>query len=65
MPDGQKKGRVLASGNNGGTPTTLSNLIREGKSAQIYSSIQTGGNFKMQTLETALKEIYLKKLCDF
>jgi twitching motility protein PilT len=37
----------------------MSNLIREGKTAQIYSQIQTGGKFGMQTLEKALAELYL------
>jgi twitching motility protein PilT len=30
------------------------NLIREGKNHQIYSAIQTGGKFGMQTMDAAL-----------
>jgi twitching motility protein PilT len=30
------------------------NLIREGKTHQIYSAIQTGGNVGMQTMDTSL-----------
>lgn len=34
------------------------NLIREGKTHQIISSIQTGGKLGMRTLESAVKELY-------
>ncbi|PLS67547.1 MAG: twitching motility protein PilT, partial [Cyanobacteria bacterium M5B4] len=36
----------------------ISNLIREGKTAQMYGFIQTGGKEGMQTLETALTNLY-------
>jgi twitching motility protein PilT len=36
----------------------ISNLIREGKTAQIYSAIQTGGKLGMQTLERVLADMY-------
>ncbi len=56
-PDGTKKGRVMAQEilikNN-----AVANMIREGKSAQLYSAIQTGAGQGMQTLETALSELY-------
>jgi twitching motility protein PilT len=32
----------------------IRNLIREGKTHQIYSAIQTGGNVGMQTMDTSL-----------
>ncbi len=61
QPDGTKKGRVMAQEimvkNN-----AISNMIREGKSAQLYSAIQTGANQGMQTLEAALAALYKKKL---
>ena len=38
----------------------ISNLIREGKTSQIYSAIQTGRKEGMQTLEAALAELYKK-----
>jgi twitching motility protein PilT len=38
------------------TPATA-NLIREGKTAQLYSQIQTGGELGMQTLEKALANL--------
>src|SRR3954454_17652114 len=36
------------------------NLIREGKTHQIYSSMQTGGAHGMQTMDTALAELMRK-----
>lgn len=35
----------------------IANLIREGKAAQIYSAIQTGGKLGMQTMEQALANL--------
>jgi twitching motility protein PilT len=39
-----------------GTPA-IRNLIRENKVAQMYSSIQTGGNLGMQTLDQNLQDL--------
>jgi twitching motility protein PilT len=39
-----------------GTPA-IRNLIRENKVAQMYSSIQTGHQFGMQTLDQNLQEL--------
>ena len=33
------------------------NLIREGKNHQIYSAMQTGGKYGMQTMDAALVEL--------
>ena len=49
-------GRVMAQEIMINTPA-ISNLIREGKTAQIYSQIQTGANLGMQTLERALANL--------
>ncbi|MGI6712968.1 MAG: type IV pilus twitching motility protein PilT [Bacillota bacterium] len=38
------------------------NLIREGKTHQLNSMIQTGRQYGMQTMESALKELVYKKL---
>jgi len=38
------------------------NLIREGKVHQIYSAMQTGGKFGMQTMDAALVELVRKGL---
>lgn len=53
----ERVGRVLAQEIMIVTPA-LANMIREGKTAQMYSSIQTGVEIGMQTLETALKDLY-------
>ncbi len=42
-----------------GTPA-IRNLIREAKVAQMYSSIQTGGNLGMQTMDQCLMELVKK-----
>lgn len=59
--NGEKKGRVMAQEImvvNG----AIANLIREGKTTQMYSAIQTGASQGMQTLETALANLYKKNL---
>jgi len=61
QPDGTKKGRVMAQEILIST-NAVANMIREGKSAQIYSAIQTGTGVGMKTLEAALAELYKKKL---
>ncbi|MGN0192798.1 MAG: type IV pilus twitching motility protein PilT [Candidatus Gastranaerophilaceae bacterium] len=60
LSTGEKKGRVMAQEIMIVNPA-ISNLIREGKTAQIYSSIQTGASYGMQTLEKSLQELYLQK----
>jgi twitching motility protein PilT len=49
-------GRVAAHEIMIGTPA-IRNLIREGKVAQMYSSIQTGQNVGMQTMEQCLQDL--------
>lgn len=61
QPDGTKKGRVMAQEIMLVTPA-IANLIREGKAAQIYSTIQMNQGIGMQTLEMALKELYTNKI---
>lgn len=61
QPDGTKKGRVMAQEVLIKT-NAIANMIREGKSAQIYSAIQTGMGIGMQTLEYALSELYKQNL---
>jgi twitching motility protein PilT len=50
-------GRVMAQEIMVVTPA-ISNLIREGKTAQVYGAIQTGGKLSMQTLEKVLADLY-------
>jgi twitching motility protein PilT len=61
QPDGTHKGRVMAQEIMVVNPA-LANLIREGKTAQIYSTIQTNAGLGMQTLESALAGLYTSKL---
>ena len=53
-------GRVMAQEIMINTPA-IANLIREGKTAQLYSQIQTGGQNSMQTLDKALADLVLSK----
>jgi len=57
--DGQ--GRVAAHEIMIGTPA-IRNLIRENKVAQMYSAIQTGQNFGMQTLDQNLVDMVRRNL---
>ncbi len=41
--------------------SAIANLVREGKTTQIYSALQTGSQFGMQTLESALATLYKRK----
>jgi len=56
-----KKGRCAALEILIATPA-VRNLIREGKSHQIPSQIQTGQRFGMQLLDDAIMELYNKRL---
>jgi len=55
-PEPGQFGRVMAQEIMINTPA-IANLIREGKTAQLYSQIQTGGELGMQTLEKALADL--------
>ncbi|TVS05734.1 MAG: type IV pilus twitching motility protein PilT [Cyanobium sp. PLM2.Bin73] len=55
-PAPRELGRVMAQEIMINTPA-VANLIREGKTAQLYSQIQTGGQMAMQTLEKALADL--------
>jgi twitching motility protein PilT len=55
-PSPGQLGRVMAQEIMINTPA-IANLIREGKTAQLYSQIQTGGQMAMQTLEKALADL--------
>ncbi|NEQ31869.1 MAG: type IV pilus twitching motility protein PilT [Leptolyngbya sp. SIO4C5] len=57
-------GRVMAQEIMIATPA-IANLIREGKTAQIYSAIQTGGKVGMQTLEKVLADLYREGAISF
>jgi len=57
--DGQ--GRVAAHEIMIGTPA-IRNLIRENKIAQMYSAIQTGQQFGMQTLDQNLQDLVKRNI---
>jgi twitching motility protein PilT len=56
QPTAGQYGRVLAQEIMITTPA-VANLIREGKTAQLYSQIQTGAEYGMQTLERDLANL--------
>ncbi len=56
LPTLDGSGRVAACEVLVPTPA-IRNLIREGKTHQIYSSLQTGSNMGMQTMDTALAQL--------
>src|SRR3712207_162548 len=53
LPHASGEGRVVATEVLVPTPA-VRNLIREGKTHQIYSALQTGGQFGMQTMDASL-----------
>jgi len=55
-----KKGRIMAQEIMLVTGA-IANLIREQKTAQIYSTIQTGSSLGMTTLDMSLKELVIQK----
>ncbi len=59
IPRRDGKGRVVACEILVPTPG-VRNLIREGKNHQIYSAMQTGSKFGMQTMDAALAELVRK-----
>ena len=61
IPQRDGKGRVVACEVLVPTPG-VRNLIREGKNHQIYSAMQTGGKFGMQTMDAALVELVRREL---
>jgi twitching motility protein PilT len=59
LPTADKKGRVVAAEVLVATPA-VRNLIREGKTHQIYTSMQAGGKHGMQVMDQALAELVRK-----
>ena len=56
LPSADGKGRAVAAEILVPTPA-VRNLIREGKTHQIYSALQTGGATGMQTMDAALADL--------
>lgn len=61
IPRADAKGRVAAREVMMVT-TAIANLIREGKTHQLYTAIETGSKFGMCTLETSLAELVRERL---
>jgi twitching motility protein PilT len=47
-----------------GTPA-IKNLIREGKTHQMYSSIETSTNVGMQTMDSSLAALFRQGFCSY
>lgn len=60
MPNKDNSGRCVAVEVMMSTPAAK-NLIREGKTHQIYSVIQTGGKFGMQSMDSSLRDLFLTR----
>lgn len=61
IPRSDQPGRVVAMEILVATPA-IRNLIREGKTFQILTHLQTGARYGMQTLDMSLRQLYLKEL---
>ena len=61
LPRKDKRGRIVAV-EVLVVNSAIRNLIREGKTHQIYSVIQTGGRLGMQTMDTALRNLVVEGL---
>ncbi|MDO9289880.1 MAG: type IV pilus twitching motility protein PilT [Thermodesulfovibrionales bacterium] len=61
LPKADGKGRVAAREVMVVTPA-ISNLIREGKTHQIYSAIETGAKFGMVSMDSTLLELVKQRL---
>jgi twitching motility protein PilT len=59
LPRADGNGRAVATEVLVPTPA-VRNLIREGKTHQIYSALQTGGSHGMQTMDSSLAELVRK-----
>ncbi len=56
LPTADGKGRVVAAEILVPTPA-VRNLVREGKTHQLYSTLQTGGTHGMQTMDASLADL--------
>ncbi|MGH4137184.1 type IV pilus twitching motility protein PilT [Clostridium sp.] len=61
IPKVNEKGRVAALEIMISTPA-IQNLIREGKTHQLQSCVQTGGKYGMKTMDMSIAELYKKNI---
>ena len=47
------------------TTNAIRNMIREGKTYQIESSIQTGSKYGMKTMDMSLAELYKREVISY
>jgi twitching motility protein PilT len=64
LPKSDGKGRIAAIETMIAT-TAIQNMIREGKTHQVESSIQTGAKHGMKTMDMSLSELYKKGLISY
>lgn len=64
LPKYDGKGRIAAMETMVAT-TAIQNMIREGKTHQVESSIQTGAKYGMKTMDMSLAELYKKGLISY
>ena len=64
LPRADQEGRILATEILVATPA-IKSLIREHRTEQIQSLIQTGSQYGMQTMDKSLKELYQKGLITY
>lgn len=61
LPRADGEGRIAAL-ETMTTTSAIQNLIREGKTHQIESSVQTGSKYGMKTMDMAITELYKKRI---
>ena len=64
LPRVDETGRIAALEILIATPA-IRNLIREGKTHQIISAIQTGGKLNMQSMDNALRDLYRRGIISY
>lgn len=64
IPRADEKGRTAALEIMVSTPS-IQDMIREGKTCQIESSIQTGSKYGMKTMDMSLEELYRKGIISY
>lgn len=64
IPRVDKNGRIAAFEIMIATPG-IQDMIREGKTSQIESSMQTGGKYGMKTMDMSLEELYKKGIISY
>lgn len=64
VPKINDNGRIAALEIMIATPA-IQNLVREGKTHQIESAVQTGGKYGMKTMDMALAELYKKNIISY